>query len=81
MIKTYKTTDLATAAGLITAGFQMDSFEKNKNRDIEMNFESSQELIDALNRYAVRDLYLDAQTYALNLKALKNQINAHKNNL
>jgi hypothetical protein len=73
-MENYKINDLGCAASIITAGYDLDSLERNDRERVSFVFKNSPQLEEIINNYWKNNLQVDARSLVENLKMLKTRI-------
>lgn len=74
MEKEFRTSDLSLASALVVCGYKLQFLDRLTKKKLEFVFERIESLDEVVQRYWSRNLPLDAQTYSLAQKGVKNRL-------
>ncbi len=70
----FSTYDIFLCSTLVTLGFKIEALDKHNKQRVEFCFNRGQQLDEAVQMYWAREVRLEPQAFAANLKSLKNRI-------
>ena len=70
----FSTCDIFLGCCLLCFNFKIEAIDKNNTQKVQFYFEKNNELDEAINAYWRRDLRIEPQLFASNLKSIKNRI-------
>lgn len=72
--KYFTTYCIFLSSTLVTLGFRIDSLNKQNKQKVEFCFQREQGLDEAVQGYWARELRVEPQAFAANLKSIKNRL-------
>lgn len=70
----FRTSDLGLASALVACGYNFRELNRLTRKKLEFVFERTEGLDEAIQKYWSRNLPIDAQTYSLAQKGVKNRL-------
>lgn len=70
----FTTHDIFLSSTLATLGFKIEALDKENKQRVEFCFQREKSLDEAIQGYWARELRVEPQAFAANLKSLKNRI-------
>lgn len=70
----FATYDIFLSSTLFTLGFKIETLDKQNKQKVEFYFLREKGLDEAIQSYWARELRVEPQAFAANLKSLKNRI-------